>query len=142
MNAKSSTQLMVASRWMQRTIDNARDDDKATVTVAHVKTWRDVLTKALVEIETRERAIAAAEAQLSVLVGSGVVDAAYAERLSDGATSAVKRLAVLAMDAATKAELMEIDLSACAILDAFEALTHGVVRPAGDVEQQTPDIGA
>lgn len=129
---RSSRVIRSVSGWMNTALAQGKP-----VSREQVQAWLAALMTTNEQLEQREAAVEMAEANQVAFAGSGPVDLAYAERLQDGVTASVKRLAYLAEQAATVKELVEIDLGACAILDAFEALAHGVARPAA-----TPDIGA
>lgn len=115
-------------RWMERTIQDAKRGG-APIDASHVITWRDALLTIHLDLVTRERNLLMGEAVLEDARDGRIVDALFAESLEDGVTKAVKRLTTLSMDAATREELREIDVCACAILDAFEALSRGIARP-------------
>lgn len=128
-----------------RLMANAIEADRkgTPIRIFQVETFHAALGTIAEDLQRRELAVIEGESRAADIVGRDVVDALYAERLVEGATGCVKRLVSLAMDAATKAELAEIDVAACAILDAMEALSQGVARPA-NIFTNTPsnDIGA
>ena len=116
-------------RWMGRTIDDAEKGGRPSVDLHHVDTWRDALLAIHTDLQAREQAVITAEANADPDPVTRI-DRQSALRLVDSASQCVQHVCKHAAAGASRQEITEIDLAACAIIDVLEALARGVSRPA------------
>jgi hypothetical protein len=131
---KSTSVVKSITNWMAKATATG-----GPISTAQVETWASALSIAIDALEAREATLLQAEQKPK----NRALDPVYIDRLLENATIVVARLAYLAMQAATRKELAEIDLSACAILDALEALARqGRAQDNHYHQDNHPDLGA
>ena len=117
-----SARLRTLSRWMRRTA-TARE----TITPENILSWADALEqigKDFADVEIKSLA-----PDPIVAYGFDRINAVEAEIIVDSVHKLVDFLARHAQQAATVAELVEIDAASSAVLDAAAILGRGVARP-------------
>jgi len=131
-----SGNLKALVRWLDLVAASTEGRPDQPVLGAHVETWRDVLRRAVPEVEILER-------QAGFLTGGvafrGVdrLDAAYAENVLKLALEATQRVGSLARANADAEALKQLEKDVFCIGEALETLALGVARP-----ESTTDKGA
>ena len=118
-----SARLKTLSRWMRMAAESAE-----TFKPEQFHAWADGLAQIGDEFARVEVASAASAPDPVVAYGSDRVNAVEAEMLVDSVHQLVKFLAYHGEQAATVAELVEIDRASSAIIDAVSILARGIAR--------------
>lgn len=115
--AKPARVLASVSSWMRRSVEAG-----VPITGDMVLSWAaafDAAAKRAEEIEGRPDP-------------ADRVDAAFADLLVFEGSNAVRALAELAGESATRGELIFIEQTSLGLVSALEALAHGVARPVSN----------
>lgn len=120
---KSTRVIGVIRNWMAQTIAQGNP-----ITNEQVRSWDDMLAQAESDLRDRELQLLVAEDDAMVAKTGDRICAADAEFILDSVHALVQRLSHHAVQAATRAELGEIDRISSAIIDATKTLATGIAR--------------